>query len=163
RAKTRGTSSLLRLRQSCVATCSGRSRPISPPRSWPRCVAAAPAWPSATPPPRAWTSSSARTTPGTTSWPSSLPAGYPPSSPSGSATVPPGLWAAPLPLVGLAQDWTWQWHHYLRVLPLCALVLTDRPGVAALARAGISHALPANLYGVGPRFLGGAPGQERDI
>src|SRR5262249_27843790 len=32
-----------------------------------------------------------------------------------------------------------------------------------LARAGISHALPANLYGVGPRFLGGAPGQERDI
>src|SRR5262249_38900735 len=81
----------------------------------------------------------------------------------GYATVPPGLWEAPLPLVGLAQDWTWQWHHYLRVLPLCDLVLTDRPGVAALARAGISHALPANLYGVGPRFVGGAPGQERDI
>jgi tetratricopeptide (TPR) repeat protein len=62
-------------------------------------------------------------------------------------TVPEGLWSAPLLLVGLAADWTLLWHHYRRCLRRCDLVLTDAPGVAALARDGLPHARAANLFG----------------
>lgn len=62
-------------------------------------------------------------------------------------TIPPCLWSAPLPLVGLAEDWDFLWHSYRHLLPLCDLVLTDSVGVEALARAGVGHARPANLFG----------------
>jgi GT2 family glycosyltransferase/predicted Zn-dependent protease len=70
------------------------------------------------------------------------------------AAVPAGLWASPVPLVGLAADYNLLWHQYVHhQLPCCDLVLTDAPGVEALGRAGISHARAANLYGLGKPFL----------
>jgi glycosyltransferase involved in cell wall biosynthesis len=78
--------------------------------------------------------------------------------------VPPALWAAPVPVVGLAADWNLLWHHYRRCLRRCDLVLTDAAGVDALAREGIAHARPANLFGCGRDFLDGpTPDGPRDI
>jgi glycosyltransferase involved in cell wall biosynthesis/tetratricopeptide (TPR) repeat protein len=80
------------------------------------------------------------------------------------ATVPAGLWSAPVPLVGLAPDWNLLWHHYRRALPRCDLVLVDGPGVAALARQGLRHARPANLFGCDADLLDGLrPDGPRDI
>jgi hypothetical protein len=42
-------------------------------------------------------------------------------------------------------------------------VLTDAPGVEALARAGINHARPAVLYGIAPAWLVESAPAERDI
>src|SRR5262245_66272106 len=58
-------------------------------------------------------------------------------------TVPPAVWTAPVPLVGLAIDWNLLWHYYRRCLPRCDLVLTDPAGVGALAREGVRHACAA--------------------
>jgi Flp pilus assembly protein TadD len=78
--------------------------------------------------------------------------------------VPPALWRAPVPLVGLAADWDLLWHGYRRLLPLCDLVLADAPGVAVMHRAGLTHARPANLNGLGPNLLWLPPdGGPRDI
>jgi GT2 family glycosyltransferase/predicted Zn-dependent protease len=80
------------------------------------------------------------------------------------AAVPAGLWAATIPLVGLAADWNLLWRAYRRLLPRCELVLTDAPGVAALARDGVSHARPANLFGCERAFLEEPAGDgPRDI
>jgi GT2 family glycosyltransferase/tetratricopeptide (TPR) repeat protein len=67
-------------------------------------------------------------------------------------SIPACLWAAPVPLVGLAADWTLLWHWYRHCLRQCDLVLTDPAGVETLAREGISQAVPANLFG-GERVL----------
>jgi GT2 family glycosyltransferase/predicted Zn-dependent protease len=67
--------------------------------------------------------------------------------------VPPCVWSAPVPLVGLAADWNLLYHGYQRLLGCCELALTDTAGVEALARDGIGHARTANLYGLGRDFL----------
>lgn len=67
--------------------------------------------------------------------------------------IPPKLWKAPLPIIGVAADWNLNWSAYRRLLPRCDVVLTDLPGVETLRRAGIRYVLPANLYGLGPSFL----------
>ena len=77
--------------------------------------------------------------------------------------VPGCLWSAPVPIVGLATDWNLLWHEYRQVLPFCDAVLTDGPGVDALARGGIERARPAVLYGAAPDSLGGSSTAERDI
>jgi GT2 family glycosyltransferase/tetratricopeptide (TPR) repeat protein len=81
------------------------------------------------------------------------------------ACVPRWAWSAPVPLVGLAADWNLLFHAYRHALPRCDLALTDVPGVEALARSGITHAGPANLYGLGRDFLEDLPPSEqpRDI
>ncbi len=79
------------------------------------------------------------------------------------ATVPFGLWSAPVPLVGLAGDANLLWTSYRRVLPRCDLVLADTPTVAALTRSGLPHVLPANLYGCGRSWLEEHTEGERDI
>jgi hypothetical protein len=68
-------------------------------------------------------------------------------------SVPGCLWQAPVPLLGLAGDWNLLWHGYRELLPLCAALLTDTPGVAALHGVGLRQARPANLYGSGAAFL----------
>ena len=68
-------------------------------------------------------------------------------------TIPPGLWAVPIPIVGLAADWNWQWHHHRRCLPRCPVVLTDTSGVTSLAQAGSCMLDVANLYGCERDFL----------
>jgi GT2 family glycosyltransferase/predicted Zn-dependent protease len=79
-------------------------------------------------------------------------------------TIPRGLWEAPVPLVGLAGDWNFLYHHYRRVLPGCDLVFVDRPGVEVLLRQGFDHVHPANLFGLERAFLEDqAPEGERDI
>ncbi len=79
-------------------------------------------------------------------------------------SVPHALWAAPVPLVGLATDWNLLWHHYRRCLRRCDLVLIDVPGVQVLAREGFRHARPANLFGCDPELLDGPwPDGPRDI
>ena len=77
--------------------------------------------------------------------------------------VPDCLWCAPVPTVGLATDWNLLWHEYRQVLPFCDAILTDEPGVDALARTGIERARPAVLYGVAPNTLDGSNASERDI
>ena len=82
----------------------------------------------------------------------------------GYTTVPPGLWTAPAPLVGLAQDWNLLWHHYRRALRRCDLVLTDAQGVETLLQEGLSHVRPANLFGCSQELLDGLwPDGPRDI
>jgi hypothetical protein len=72
--------------------------------------------------------------------------------------VPACLWSAPAPAVGLAADWNLLWHWYRHALMRqCELVLTDTPGVQTLARAGIHHALHANLFGLDRLFLDSPP------
>jgi hypothetical protein len=56
------------------------------------------------------------------------------------ASVPPCLWQAPVPVIGLADDWALLWHYYRRRLGRCELVLMDEAGVTTLGRAGIGHA-----------------------
>jgi hypothetical protein len=82
----------------------------------------------------------------------------------GYCAPPAGLWSAPVPVVGLAPDWTLLFHQYRHQLPRCDLVLTDTPGVEALARAGLAHARPAVLYGAGSPYLAEPEARpDRDI
>src|SRR3954454_20912664 len=90
-------------------------------------------------------------------WPdisSRLPAGWRPELIAlwlNYAAVPPGLWAAPVPIVGLATDWNLLWHPYRHLLPRCDAVLADRPGVEVLTEAGLGFGpgllRPAHLFG----------------
>jgi glycosyltransferase involved in cell wall biosynthesis/Tfp pilus assembly protein PilF len=78
--------------------------------------------------------------------------------------VPPCLWTAPVPLVGLAADWNLNWHTFRRCLRHCDLILTDTPGAEALARAGLKHACVGNLFGLERCFLEGEAAKgPRDI
>src|SRR5262249_37297220 len=78
--------------------------------------------------------------------------------------IPEGLWAAPVPRVGLAGDWPLLWHHYRRCLGRCELVLADPAGAEVCRRAGIPEALPADLAELEKRFLEEPPAEgERDI
>jgi len=79
-------------------------------------------------------------------------------------TIPMSLWSAPVPLVGLAGDWNLLFHGFRHWLRRCELVLTDTTGVEVLARDGIAHARPANLFGLPRAFVEDlAPERERDI
>jgi glycosyltransferase involved in cell wall biosynthesis/Flp pilus assembly protein TadD len=69
------------------------------------------------------------------------------------ARVPGYLWSAPVPLVALAADWNFLWTYYRVRLRQCEVVLTDRAGVAALGREGITWTRPANLFGCPQEFL----------
>ena len=55
------------------------------------------------------------------------------------ASVPPALWLAPVPLIGLAADADRHWHLYRRLLPRCDLVFTDEAGRTAMCRCGWDH------------------------
>jgi glycosyltransferase involved in cell wall biosynthesis/tetratricopeptide (TPR) repeat protein len=78
--------------------------------------------------------------------------------------IPNGLWAAPVPLVGLAMDWNLLFHSYRWRLRQCDLVLTDTTGVDILKKEGIEHVRAANLYGLGRTWLEeGAREEERTI
>jgi GT2 family glycosyltransferase/Flp pilus assembly protein TadD len=79
-------------------------------------------------------------------------------------TIPECLWAASVPLVGLAADWNLLWHGYRQLLKACDLVLTDVAGVNALAREGIAHARAVNLFGCERVYLETAWAEKpRDI
>src|SRR6266853_6555873 len=43
--------------------------------------------------------------------------------------IPGCLWSAPVPIIGLAADWTLLWSWYRRCVLLCDLVLTGAVGV----------------------------------
>jgi GT2 family glycosyltransferase/Flp pilus assembly protein TadD len=79
-------------------------------------------------------------------------------------SVPNSLWQAPVPLIGLAGDWSLLWHYYRRRLPSCEMVLTDLAGAEAMNRAGMAHGRAAVLFGCDALHLA-APGHEavRDI
>src|SRR5262249_27969217 len=68
-------------------------------------------------------------------------------------TIPPALWQAPVPIIGLAADSNLLWHYYRRLLPRCDLILTDAHSREIMRRAGIDHVLHANLYGLGRSYL----------
>lgn len=79
-------------------------------------------------------------------------------------TIPPGLWAAPVPIIGLAMDWNLLWSGYRHVLDRCDLVLTDSLGADKLRCEGIHHVLPANLFGCQRSFADWRePPRARDI
>ncbi|HEX4609185.1 MAG TPA: glycosyltransferase, partial [Urbifossiella sp.] len=79
------------------------------------------------------------------------------------AVVPPGVWAAPVPVVLLAGDWNLLWHQYRELTPRCELILADAAGVEAFAAAGPAPAHQALLYGGGLSDLDPAPAGPRDI
>ena len=56
--------------------------------------------------------------------------------------IPPALWQAPLPLVGLAGNWNLQRHYYRGVLPLCDVGLRGQCplGVEVMQAVGIEQA-----------------------
>jgi tetratricopeptide (TPR) repeat protein len=79
-------------------------------------------------------------------------------------TVPPCLWSAPVPLLGWAGDWNLLFHAQRHWLRRCDAVLTDRPGVEVLTRAGISHVQAAPLFACQSAFLEAlSGGRARDI
>src|SRR5262249_27923879 len=79
-------------------------------------------------------------------------------------TIPPCLWSAPVPLVGLAADANLLLHQYRHQLRRCDLVLADQAAVEALAREGIAQARPANLFGLERAFVDDpAPDGPRDL
>ena len=80
------------------------------------------------------------------------------------ASIPPALWSAPVPLVGLAADWNLLWHGYRMVLPCCERVLTDAPGVEVMRRQGLDQGRAAVLYGPEPAYIGlPLDGPPRDL
>jgi tetratricopeptide (TPR) repeat protein len=79
-------------------------------------------------------------------------------------TVSPWLFQAPVPVITLAGDGNLQWHAYRQLAGCCDAILTDRESVERFARAGISHARPAILFGGERDMLEGAwPEVARDI
>ncbi len=79
------------------------------------------------------------------------------------ATVPFGLWSAPIPLIGLARDANLLWTAYRRTLPRCDLVLADVPTCNALKRTGLPLVLPADLNGCGRSWFEEFEETDRDI
>jgi GT2 family glycosyltransferase len=81
------------------------------------------------------------------------------------ATVPPALWRAPVPVIGLAANAHRQMHAYRRLLPFCDLAFADAPDAEALRRDGFAHVLPATLSGLGRADLEAPPpdAEGRDI
>ena len=78
--------------------------------------------------------------------------------------IPNRLWQAPVPIIGLAPDWSLQWHSYRRLAKCCDLVFSDRPGVAHLQREGITQAREAILSGLDPSLPKGPwPENKREI
>jgi GT2 family glycosyltransferase/predicted Zn-dependent protease len=70
-----------------------------------------------------------------------------------AAAIPPCLWSAPVPVVGLAPGWELRWHHYLHAAERCDLLVSDPRGAEALRRAGRGHALAGTLHGCDPALL----------
>jgi glycosyltransferase involved in cell wall biosynthesis/tetratricopeptide (TPR) repeat protein len=68
-------------------------------------------------------------------------------------TIPPALWKAPVPILGLAADGNLLWHYYRHVLPRCDLILTDVTSQEKMQAAGHHHARVAHLYGLGRSYL----------
>ena len=78
--------------------------------------------------------------------------------------VPEVLWAAPVPVVGLAGDANLLWHAYRYLAPRCDLVLADVAGTERFTAAGLEHARPAFLYGSEPDYYEPSPDPApRDI
>ncbi len=77
--------------------------------------------------------------------------------------ISPCLWEAPVPVVGLAADWSVLWHCYRHAVPRCDVVFTDPRGVRVLRRAGAENVRHGNLFGCARALLDGAPEVERDI
>jgi tetratricopeptide (TPR) repeat protein len=99
---------------------------------------------------------------------SRLPAGWQPDFvllDLGYTTVPNCLWDAPVPLVAMAPDSQLQWSFLRRFLPLTQLVLADAASVEVMHRHGISHAIPANLFGLQDLFATPSPStlERREI
>jgi GT2 family glycosyltransferase/Flp pilus assembly protein TadD len=78
--------------------------------------------------------------------------------------IPAGIWAVPVPIIGLAADWNLLFHTYRTLLNRCDAVFTDAPGVEVLTKAGFDHVRQANLFGLERAFLENAHSEDqRDI
>jgi hypothetical protein len=97
------------------------------------------------------------------------------------ATIPRWLWAAPVPIIGLAGDWNLLFHEYVKTgvrgegsgvreagegvdecAAGCDRILTDAGGVEVFRRAGFGQARAACLYGLQSSFVdmqGGSVGR----
>jgi tetratricopeptide (TPR) repeat protein len=78
-------------------------------------------------------------------------------------SVPPALWSAPVPVVGLAADYNLQWHRYRHCLGQLDLVLTDSAGAEAMRGLGLENVQVANLIGAQRGWLEAAAGTLRDL
>lgn len=78
-------------------------------------------------------------------------------------TIPPCLWSASVPIVGLAGDWNLLWHCYRGQLRHCDLVLTDTVGVEQFRKEGHEHVSPWNLYGLSGPLAEMQASEVRDI
>jgi tetratricopeptide (TPR) repeat protein len=78
--------------------------------------------------------------------------------------IPRGLWSAPVPLVGLARDWSLLWHLYRRRARRCDLLAADTKGVERLREEGFEHSRRWNLGGCPRVFVDGPwPDGPRDV
>src|SRR5947209_7556501 len=81
--------------------------------------------------------------------------------PLAAASQPVCLWAAPVPVVGLAPDWDLSCHSFRLRAPHCDLVLTDPQGVDACARLGLDHAPVRQPPGHATQPPGSGPARGR--
>jgi GT2 family glycosyltransferase/predicted Zn-dependent protease len=81
------------------------------------------------------------------------------------ATIPHCFWSVPVPLIGLAMDWSLQFHSYRGLaVRYCDLILTDALGVETFRREGITHVRQAVLFGCAPDYVNHPwPDVQRDI
>jgi tetratricopeptide (TPR) repeat protein len=75
-------------------------------------------------------------------------------------TIPKCLWTAPIPMIGLAGDWSQLIHYYRLRLPSCEVVAADANGAVVLKHAGIEHARSFVPYGCGRAILAEAAQEE---
>jgi tetratricopeptide (TPR) repeat protein len=79
------------------------------------------------------------------------------------ARIPPGLMAAPVPIIGYARDWPILWHALRRQAAGCDVLWTDPVGVRRLAAAGYSRGRAVLPFGDVPDPEGEPADEGRDL
>jgi tetratricopeptide (TPR) repeat protein len=82
---------------------------------------------------------------------------------AGQTTIPNWLWAAPLPIIALAIDSKYHWHHQRVCLQSCDHVFVHRAYRKVVARQGISDVGELPYFGIDLSAMQAPTGSARDI
>jgi glycosyltransferase involved in cell wall biosynthesis/Tfp pilus assembly protein PilF len=79
--------------------------------------------------------------------------------------IPSWVWAAPIPIIGVAGDWNLLWHHYRSLCRWCDAVVTDKVGAHLFRSEGAQIVKEGMIYGLDKSYLDACQteSQERDI
>jgi glycosyltransferase involved in cell wall biosynthesis/predicted Zn-dependent protease len=79
--------------------------------------------------------------------------------------IPAWVWAAPVPVIGVAGDWNLLWHHYRSLCRWCDAIVTDQVGVPLFRSEGVKIAREGMIYGLDASYLDACQSEspDRDI